>query len=151
VGGQARAVFLQQPTEDPDVATIALGAAQDTLTAALQDLPTLAKELEQPPRATRVLPARVLDSPAPLVWSLALDEIQPTGVDLRPHLPFGKAHRLTGPRRVIVKASAPPLSSVLEALPLDAITVADDAEFLEQLQQERNLPEPIKQGLPTLY
>jgi hypothetical protein len=51
----------------------------------------------------------------------------------------------------MAKASAPPLSTILEALPLDALTVADDAEFLERIQQERNLPDPIKQGLPTLY
>jgi 5-methylthioadenosine/S-adenosylhomocysteine deaminase len=151
VGGQAREVFLQQNTEDPDVAALELGAAQDTLTAALQDLPALAKALEQPRPAERAITARVLDHPAPLVWSLALDEIQDTGVDLRPHLPFGKARTMTGPRRVMAKASAPPLSTILEALPLDAITVADDAEFLERIQQERNLPDPIKQGLPTLY
>jgi len=40
---------------------------------------------------------------------------------------------------------------VLGSLPLDALTVADDAEFLEQITKERNLPEPIKQGLPALY
>jgi hypothetical protein len=34
---------------------------------------------------------------------------------------------------------------------LDAITVADDAEFLERIRQERNLPAAIQQGLPTLY
>jgi cytosine/adenosine deaminase-related metal-dependent hydrolase len=151
VGGQAREVFLQQTTGDPDVAAMDLGEAQDTLTAALQDLPALAKALEQPPPAERAITTRVLDHAAPLVWFLALDEIQHTGVDLRPHLPFGKARTPTGPRLVMAKASAPPLSTVLEALPLDAMTVADDAEFLERIQQERNLPDPIKQGLPTLY
>jgi len=151
VGGQAREVFLQQNTEDPDVAALALAAAQDIITAALQDLPALAKALEQPRPAERAMTARLLDYPAPLVWSLALDEIQDTGVDLRPHLPFGKARTMTGPRRVMAKASAPPLSTILEALPLDAMTVADDTEFLERIQQERNLPDPIKQGLPTLY
>jgi hypothetical protein len=58
---------------------------------------------------------------------------------------------MTGPRRVVAAASAPPLSSVLEPLALDALTVADDTEFLERIQQEQNLPKPIKQGLPTLY
>ena len=90
VGGQAREVFLQQNTEDPDVAALALAAAQDIITAALQDLPALAKALEQPRPAERAMTARLLDYSAPLVWSLALDEIQDTGVDLRPHLPFGK-------------------------------------------------------------
>ena len=58
---------------------------------------------------------------------------------------------MTGPQRVMAKASAPPLSTVVEPLPLDAITVADDAEFLERIRQERNLPAAIQQGLPTLY
>jgi hypothetical protein len=151
VGGQARVVFLQQAMEDPDVAAIELGDAQGTLTEALQDLPTLAKALEQAPPAAPAIRRQVLDSAAPLVWSLALDEIQPTGVDLRPHLPFGRAGTMTGPRRVMATASAPPLSTVVEPLPLDAITVADDAEFLERIRQEQNLPAAIQQGLPTLY
>jgi cytosine/adenosine deaminase-related metal-dependent hydrolase len=151
VGGYAREVFLQQTTADPDVAALELGAARATLTTAFQELPTLAQALEQPARAERVSAVRVLDRAEPLVWSLALDELQPTGVDLRPHLPFGRARTMTGPRRVVATASAPPLSSVLEPMPLDALTVADDTEFLDRIQQERNLPEPIKQGLPTLY
>jgi len=151
VGGQDRVVFLQQATADPDVAAIELGEAQDTLTEALQDLPTLAKALEQAPTAAQTIMGQVLDRAAPLVWSLALDEIQPTGVDLRPHLPFGRAGTITGPQRVMAKASASPLSTVVEPLPLDAMTVADDTEFLERIRQERNLPAAIQQGLPTLY
>jgi 5-methylthioadenosine/S-adenosylhomocysteine deaminase len=151
VGGYAREVFLQQTTADPDVAALELGAARATLTTAFQELPTLAQALEQPALAERAAAVRVLDHTEPLVWSLALDELQPTGVDLRPHLPFGRTRTTTGPRRVVAAASAPPLSSVLEPLPLDALTVADDTEFLARIQQERNLPEPIKQGLPTLY
>ena len=151
VGGQDRMVFLQQATEDPDVAAIDLGEAQDTLTEALQDLPTLAKALEQAPTAAQTIMGQALDRAAPLVWSLALDEIQPTGVDLRPHLPFGRAGTITGPQRVMAKASTPPLSTVVEPLPLDAMTVADDTEFLERIRQERNLPAAIQQGLPTLY
>jgi cytosine/adenosine deaminase-related metal-dependent hydrolase len=151
VGGYARTVFLQHTTGDPDVAALELGAARATLAAAFQELPALAQALEHPSLAGRARVVRVLDRAEPLVWSLALDELQPTGVDLRHHLPFGKARIMTGPRSVVAKASAPPLSSVLEPLALDPLTVADDKEFLERIQQEQNLPAPIKQGLPTLY
>ncbi len=151
VGGQPRELFLQQTTGDPDVATVDLKEAQEILTAALHDLPQLAKALEKPPPTRRAVMGLVLDRPEPLVWTLALDEIQPTGVDLRPRLPFGKAQTRTGPQLTLARASAPPLSTILEALPLDALTVADDVGFLERMTQQRNLPEPIKQGLPLLY
>jgi hypothetical protein len=51
----------------------------------------------------------------------------------------------------VARASAPPLSTILEPLVLDPLTVADDTEFLDALQHERNLPAPIAQGLPLLY
>ncbi|MBI3800228.1 MAG: amidohydrolase family protein [Deltaproteobacteria bacterium] len=151
VGGHPRQVFLQQVTGDPDVLAVDLGEARDTLTAALKDLPKLAKELEKPPRVRRAAAPAVLDRREPVVWSLALDEIQDTGVDLRPRLPLGRTGRVTGPRRLMAKAASPPLSTVLESLPLDALTVADDADFLERIMKERNLPESIKLGLPALY
>jgi alkanesulfonate monooxygenase SsuD/methylene tetrahydromethanopterin reductase-like flavin-dependent oxidoreductase (luciferase family) len=151
VGGQSRELFLAQATGDPDVSAVGLGEAQKILIAALHDLPQLAKALEKPPPTRRAVMELVLDRPAPLGWTLALDEIQPTGVDLRPRLPFGKARIRTGPQLALARASAPPLSTILEALPLDALTVADDGDFLERIQQQRNLPEPIKQGLPLLY
>jgi hypothetical protein len=34
---------------------------------------------------------------------------------------------------------------------LDALTVADDPSFLEQLNGQRNLPDFIKAGLPGLF
>jgi 5-methylthioadenosine/S-adenosylhomocysteine deaminase len=151
VAGHLRQVFLQQATADPDVAAVDLEEAQDTLTAAFKDLPKLAKELEKPPPVRRAAAPAVLDRREPVVWSLALDEIRETGVDLRPRLPLGRTGKVTGPRRVMARATALPLSTVLESLPLDALTVADDAEFLDRIAKERNLPEPIKQGLPALY
>ena len=150
VGGLQRQVYLQQATQDPDVAAVDLGEAMDTLKEAFKDMPKLAKELEKPKPLPRAAAMRALDRPEPVVWSLALDEIQETGVDLRPRLPFGPARALSGPSRIMAKA-APPLSTVLEPMSLDAITVADDADFLERIANERNLPEAIKHGLPTLY
>jgi len=48
----------------------------------------------------------------------------------------------------IMQAAAQPLSQLLGPLELDAITVADDAGFLPAIQQQKNLPDFIKTGLP---
>jgi 5-methylthioadenosine/S-adenosylhomocysteine deaminase len=148
IGGQARQIFLQQQTQDPDVAAVTLAEAVQTLQTALHDLPDLAKALEQPqpPRA-----ARPLDYHEPVVWYLALDEIEERGVDLRPRLPLAPGGPLTGPGRLMITAAAPLLSTILEPMSLDALTVADDADFLSRLKKERNLPDLIKQELPGLY
>jgi len=44
----------------------------------------------------KVMPS-VLDAPEPVVWSLALDEIEATGMDLRPQLPFAGPRDFTVP------------------------------------------------------
>jgi hypothetical protein len=89
VGGRARMVFLKQATADPDVQAVSLGKAQDRLREAFEKLPQLARDLEKPPRIPRELAVcRRAGRPEPLVWSLALDELQETGVDLRPRLPL---------------------------------------------------------------
>jgi 5-methylthioadenosine/S-adenosylhomocysteine deaminase len=147
VGGQTRQLFLKQQTQDPVVAAVTLTEAVQTLQTAFHDLPKLAEDLEQPK-----LPAlRPLDYPEPVVWYLALDEIQERGMDLRPRLPLGLGGPLTGPSRIFVEATAPLLSTILESMSLDALTVADDAEFFERIKKERNLPEEIKEGLPGMY
>ena len=93
----------------------------------------------------------VLDAPEPVVWSLALDEIEATGMDLRPRLPFAGPRDFTGPKRVSVGAAAPPLSKILESITLDALTVVDDPNFLEQIAAQPNVPEEIRKGLAELY
>ena len=73
VGGVTRRLFLEQQSADPDVANVSLSAARSALTKAFRDLPKLARELEKPkPKQA----PRALDAPQPVVWSLALDEIQ---------------------------------------------------------------------------
>jgi 5-methylthioadenosine/S-adenosylhomocysteine deaminase len=86
VGGKARRIFLDQLTGDPDVSSVSLGQARSILRTALRRIPLLARELERPkPKSTT---RSALDEPEPVVWSLALDEIQATGVELRPRLPL---------------------------------------------------------------
>ena len=74
-----------------------MSAAKTALREAFRDLPELARELEAPkPKSVK---RGALDAPEPVVWSLALDEIRDTGVELRPRLPFNGPLDFTGPER----------------------------------------------------
>jgi len=39
----------------------------------------------------------------------------------------------------------------LKPIELDPLTVADDDKFLDQIEQQPNVPAPIKNGLRALY
>jgi cytosine/adenosine deaminase-related metal-dependent hydrolase len=147
VRGAARQLFLEQQSADPDVANVSLSEARTALTKAFRDLPKLAQELEKPKPAQA---ARALDAPRPVIWTLALDEIQATGVDQRPRLPFAGPRDFTGPELFAVRASAP-LSTILQPITLDPLTVADDPKFLPSIAAQPNLPEAVRTGLAKLY
>ena len=149
VGGLARRLYLAQETADPDGAGLTLRSARNALQKALRQLPELALELEQP-RLPSPLRA-TLDAPEPIVWSLALDEIQATAVDLRPRLPFDGPADFTGPERLPLMAPSVPLSVLLQPIALDPLTVADDRDFLSQIARQPNLPDAVRNGLAALY
>ena len=86
-----------------------------------------------------------------MVWSLALDEIRDTGVDLRPRLPFNGPRDFTGPERTSLRAASAPLSTILQPITLDPLTVADDPNFLLEIADQPNVPEAIRNGLARLY
>jgi len=136
VGGSARVLNLAQVTEDPDVEPIPLTLAKTRLTKALNSLPNL----PPPPVAKRTPLAR------PLTWSLVLDELEPTGMDVRPHLPLGGHPTMTD-----AKGKVAAKDPVLKPLKLDPITVVDDSDFLDAIKNEKNLPDYVKEGLPQLY
>jgi cytosine/adenosine deaminase-related metal-dependent hydrolase len=149
VGGQTRWLFLKQETADPDVAQVSLSTAAAALSEALHDIAKLAKEAEKPKKVSRT----TLDAPTPPIWSLALDEIRDRGVDLRPRLPYAGPRDFTGPTRVSqagAKATSP-LSQILKPIELDPLTVADDEDFLNEIEQQPNVPEPVKTNLRGLY
>jgi len=149
VGGQARSLFLEDADADPDVDAVSLSAAAIALARALHDLPALARALEAPqtPHATRL----VLDRSRRPVWSLALDEIQDDGIDMRPRLPYAGPADFTGPRIAAARASSKPLSELLTAMELDPLTVADDPDFMPRIAAEPNVPIAIRDGLALLY
>jgi cytosine/adenosine deaminase-related metal-dependent hydrolase len=151
VGAESRKLYLKQATGDPIVDAVPLSTAREQLRDALLNISKLAKQAEKPkpPAAKR---AARLDAHASPIWSLALDEIQDRGVDLRPRLPFNGPRDLTGPKRAAVPAAAaPPLSTILKPVRLDPLTVADDEDFLDSIEQQPNVPDPIKNGLRALY
>ena len=145
VGGRLRCLNLAQHTTDPDVAAVSLKQARRTLRAAFRNLAALAREVEAP------RPRNALRSaPEPVVWSLALDEIEATGTDLRPRLPFSGPDDFTGPDRISPRAAAP-LSTILQSIALDPLTVADDPKFLAAIANQPNVPEAVRTGLAALY
>lgn len=150
VVGQTRRLFLKQETADPDVATVSLRTATARLRTALRELKKLARELERP-RARHRRTSRALDAPELPAWTLALDEIRDTGVELRPRLPFSGPSDFTGPERLPKLAPRVPLSEVVKPMKLDPLTVADDEDFLAQIAAQPNVPQPISQRLAQLY
>jgi cytosine/adenosine deaminase-related metal-dependent hydrolase len=149
VGGKQRRLFLEQASSDPNVASISLAEARHRLRAALHDLPGLALKLEQPsPKKARRF---ALDTPESVVWSLALDEIEETAVEIRPRLPLNGPGDFTGPARVAPKATTRPLSSILAPVKLDPLTVADDPDFLAQIAAQPNIPKQVRTRLASLY
>jgi 5-methylthioadenosine/S-adenosylhomocysteine deaminase len=160
VGGQPRALNLKQAPGDADVAAVSFAQAAATLTAALANLPNLATGTAAPvpgaAPAQGAAPAALHAAHKPpaagagtTAWALALDEIQNTQFDLRPHLPVpGTA--ATGAHRAAPTALAH-TAIALAPIRLDPPTVADDPAFLATVAKEINLPPWLQTGLATLY
>jgi hypothetical protein len=55
--------------------------------------------------------------------------------------------------RVVVATvqAAADLADVVRPMALDPLTVVDDAEFLDRIGEERNLPDYVRKGLRRLY
>ncbi|MDI2124662.1 amidohydrolase family protein [Yinghuangia seranimata] len=137
-----RALNLHDEAGDPLVAGLTLAEATDRLTRALQDLPRPSAR-----RARRARRAGTSESNGD--WRLALDEIQPTGAELRPRLPLpGTEGEPSGP-------TPPPRGFAvrtrdLAAVVLDRLTAARDAVFLKRLGAEIDLPEHYRTALVAL-
>jgi 5-methylthioadenosine/S-adenosylhomocysteine deaminase len=147
VGGRKRVLNLRQKSADPAVGQITLAEAKDRLRDALKNLKELAQKAEQ--RGTplhRMLAAAEEDQ---VVWGLALDELEPTGVELRPRAPLPGGSAPTGPS--LTEAKAKPLSEIVGPLELDRLTVADDEAWLESIDKQTNLPEWLPPGMRKLY
>jgi 5-methylthioadenosine/S-adenosylhomocysteine deaminase len=145
VGGNDRLLNLRQLTADPVVGEISFAQARERLKHALRNLKELAKEAEHaPPIHAAAIAAREER------WGLALDELEPTGLELRPRVPLHGRAVPTGP--TLVTAALPkPLSDLLGPLKLDPLTVVDDGRWLDTIDDEANLPDWVAPGLRELY
>ena len=145
VGGEQRVLYLAQDTEDPDVSALSFAAAKAKLEDALTHIKEIRLEQEAKDAPKTLADAAVVRAQHP---RLALDEFEHTHLTQRPHLPLAKA--ATGPKDHPAR-QAPPISALLSAIELDALTVADDAGFLDRVQAQTNLPAYIAPGLRDLY
>jgi hypothetical protein len=179
VGGEERALNLVDAAGDPDVGELTLKEATRALTKALKDLPKLARELKAKPKPSvapeGVAPERPSTAAAEAAtraptWFLALDELVDPGAvraqsvqaadvgtgdtadatdasDLDTLTPEAEAARVV----VATVQAAADLADVVRPMALDPLTVVDDAEFLDRIGEERNLPDYVRKGLRRLY
>jgi cytosine/adenosine deaminase-related metal-dependent hydrolase len=133
-------------TSDPNSKqTVSFDDARAALTEALHDLARLEQEANQPRPAVAAFVARE----APARVTLALDEVEETGLSMRPNLPYRGA--LAGP--MLARASAatarprPPLSPQK----LDPATFVDDDEYVDVLSRQPNLDAGLKDALYAAY
>lgn len=141
VGGKPR--MIDYGPGDPKVPSAIFADAQVSMTDALRRLPHLLED----EAAGRGVGQRALAAGAPQ-WRLALDEQLPTGFALRPRLLL--AGQPTGPDAWFDRSAAAP-AQPLEPLPLDPVSVADDANYAKTLQTQGNLRPAIKEGLKAFY
>ncbi|GAA1966968.1 amidohydrolase family protein [Catenulispora subtropica] len=158
------AVDLERDDPDPAVGNLALADATALVAKALATLAERPEALmtAMAPLLPAVAAARRDNGDGP-AWRLALDEIQPTGEELRPRLPlFERAPKAVrdaaGPHAHApgpvplpvpepVKLSGPPIPKLaatvtqgLTPVTLDALTASENAAFLTELKTEMNLP-----------
>jgi cytosine/adenosine deaminase-related metal-dependent hydrolase len=128
VGRSNRVLNLEQDTTHPLIKGLSLTEATRRLQEAMQNLPSLAKELDN---AFAMGLFGGSTDPTGMPWQVVLD-FEEDGFD-----PFTQASQ--------------PLADFVEPMKLDGITVADDPAHLRALVAARNLPEFVKKGLPPLY
>jgi 5-methylthioadenosine/S-adenosylhomocysteine deaminase len=145
VGGEQRVLYLKQETADPDVSALSFAEAESKLKDALANIKEIRLEQEAKDAPKLLAGAPVVRREHP---RLALDEFEDTDQTQRPHLPLAGAE--TGPKDE-PERHARPISTLLSAIELDPLTVADDAGFLDRVEAQGNLPAYIAPGLRELY
>jgi cytosine/adenosine deaminase-related metal-dependent hydrolase len=134
VGGKSRTLYLDDVEGDPDVDKISLAEATATLKKALAGLGK--------PGGAAIHAATAPDRVSQV--SLALEEQENHGFDLRPHL----AHEGASTGLVETERKAQPVP--LKSLELDALTTVDDPGYVPSLMGQKNLPPALKAELKTL-
>jgi hypothetical protein len=117
--------------------------ARAALTDALGNLDKFEKQANKPKPAGSVFRARE----APPKVTLALDEIEETGLSMRPNLPYRGAP--AGP--MLLRTSAATPKPPLQPTKLDPATFVDDDEYINILSRQPNLTADLKDALYTAY
>jgi 5-methylthioadenosine/S-adenosylhomocysteine deaminase len=163
------AVDLYQDSADPAVGNLALADATAIIGKALAALSGPSQNVMSAVGPLLPAQASVPRDGVP-IWRLALDEIQPTGEELRHRLPLqnssrvaaGRAPATAGAVRIAVPgaghgASGPAVPMLradvtdgLQAIVLDALTASTNLGFLTELTDEANLPASYGHQLSTL-
>jgi 5-methylthioadenosine/S-adenosylhomocysteine deaminase len=136
------AVNVHQASPDPAVGDLALADAAAIVGRALAALNGTSQAVMA--AVEPLLPASLTTTRrdgAPS-WRLALDEIQPTGEELRP--------RLMSAGGPAVPSLPADVADGLAAITIDALTASTDAGFLAELAQEMNLPANYGRELSAL-
>jgi 5-methylthioadenosine/S-adenosylhomocysteine deaminase len=137
--GEPRTIDLE--SDDERVPRIAFTKAQALLTDALRRLP----ELEKAQKVGMLHPA-MKALPNGSGWTLALDEIEPTGVSLRLNAAAIRPANRPSPTHPVAALKLPTIP-----VSLDPPTIVNDAGYFGVIDSERNLPAYIKSGLRRLY
>jgi 5-methylthioadenosine/S-adenosylhomocysteine deaminase len=145
LGGLRRLLNLVEADADPVVGGLTLATARSGLRNALGNLAALAKLLEEPPPGAALA---ALTDPSPQ-WFLALDHDEPAGVAIRPHLP-GPDGQPTGRVEMSLALASKPLSTLLEPMTLDPLTVSDEPGYWARLAAQTTIPQPIRDAIATL-
>jgi hypothetical protein len=161
------AVNVRQDSPDPLVGDLALADATAIVGKALAALNGTSQDVMA--AVEPLLPASLTltqHDGAP-TWRLALDEIQPTGEELRPRLPLPSRRRRTASPTardgtgLVPTASVPASGPAVPSLPadvadgltpitIDALTASTDSGFLAELAAEMNLPANYGRELSAL-
>jgi 5-methylthioadenosine/S-adenosylhomocysteine deaminase len=137
IAGHSRKLNLIQPEEDPVMQGISYEAAHKKLVQSLANLPHLAGAA-----LTSMLVSPAGDEKPQ--WFLALDELHPTGEELRPRI------AATGPALELAPA-ARKAARQLKPLVLDGLTVVDDPTLLDRIAAQPNLPAELTTYLKSSY
>jgi len=147
VGKKSRLMYLKDKAEDLSAGALKLSEAKKRLKGGLTRLADLAMKLENPVTTRSMLPRK---GRSPLFLYLELDEQEERKFksNLRRGLLAKKPTALlTYPKGV------EPYSVLLKdvKIKLDPLTVVDDAEYFDNLNNQPNLPDFIKNDLPAFY
>lgn len=158
IGGASRRFNLRQDNIEQSVADLSIVDAEDRLRSALQNLPELARDLEQGSMTSiamgsglraEVLAGTGASFPAlEGAWFLELDHLDEPGAVHRPRLMLERLR--TGVFEPSLAASVP-LSELLESVQLDDLAALDDSRLWSTLALERNLPATVRGGLFSFY